>query len=153
MKSGVHHNAKEVIAWLEKLSTALDRRIHASMAQTAVELHAEVAKRAPRSARSGGRSGGSRLAGSFSYGVIRRAGVFVGFCGTNVPYAGFPEFGTKNIYVGTPRGPRRTWAAKRARIRAGIGGRWKDTSMPYFGPSWEAVRGRHERRMQDAGRG
>jgi len=130
----------------------MEKAIYQGMVQTATELHAKTVKRAPRGARSRGRSGGARLAGSFVHGVIRRSSRFIGFCGTNVGYAKYPEFGTRNIRVGTPQGPRTDWAAKRARAAVGMTGRGGQ-SMPYLRAAWADVLPRHVERMRRAGRG
>ena len=157
-KAAITHNVPEVVKWMEENATQMEKKMFAAMRDTATDLENAAVKRAPKSARlrkrTKSRAGGGRLAGSLASGVFHFGKTIVGFVGTNVPYARYVEFGTKNIKVGTPDSPRISWPAKRAREAAGtaFAGR-SEQSMPWLRAGWWDVRNAHLRRMRAIGEG
>jgi len=84
----------------EGLEAALEKKFYlwASKLATAAQRHAPVAT--------------GQLRASIRFEVTKRGTVIVGAYGTNVKYAVFVEFGTRNIKVGKPESPRTSWPAK-----------------------------------------
>lgn len=87
----------------------------------------------------------ARLKASLTHTVEKKGKTLVGVVGTNVDYAQFTEFGTKNIRVGRPEAPRTSWPALKER-----GGRGQ--SMPWLRAAWLTVRDRVIGLLRKAGR-
>lgn len=125
---------------------AVPENVVRAFQQAGTILEGEAKRRAPVGTAAARRGEGGRLLKSTRGGQLKQSithaverptrGMIVGVYGTNVKYAMFPEFGTRNIQVGTPRNPRTSWAALRAR-----GGRGRQT-MPYLRSAFYVMRGR-----------